>query len=71
MPLIHTVPLLLGALAGLLLSLITWGLWQVRRHATEDNSIETHDSMLLALLILAAFSFGAFMIYFLLSNANL
>jgi hypothetical protein len=71
MSLIHTIPLLLSVLAGLLLGLITWGFLRVRRHATEDNFIETRDDVLLALLILASFFLGAFLTYFLLSSTIL
>jgi hypothetical protein len=71
MSILHTVPFLLSILIGLLLSLVTWGFLQVRRHATEDDVLETRDNVLLALLILAAFSLGAFITYILLFSHSL
>jgi hypothetical protein len=67
----HVVPLLLSALVGLLVGLVTWGFLRVRRHATEDSIIETRDEVLLALLALAAFSLGAFVSYALLFSGGL
>jgi hypothetical protein len=58
--------LLLSVLIALLLGLVTWGFLRVRRHATEDDSLETRDDMLLALLVLAVFCLGAFITYILL-----
>jgi hypothetical protein len=68
---LHIIPLLLSALVGLLVGLVTWGFLRVRRHATEENLIETRDEVLLALLAVAAFSLGAFVSYVLLFSGNL
>jgi hypothetical protein len=71
MSVLHTVPFLLSVLIGLLLSLVTWGFLRVRRHATEDDSLEMRDDVLLALLVLAVFALGAFITYILLFSHSM
>jgi hypothetical protein len=71
MSLLHTVPFLLTVLIGLLLGLVTWGFLRVRRHATEDDSVEMRDDVLLALLVLAVFSLGVFVTYILLFSHSM
>ena len=71
MSVLHTVPLLLSILTGLLLGLVTWGFLRVQRHATEEDSLETRDEVLLALLVLAVFSVGAFITYILLFSHSI
>jgi hypothetical protein len=71
MSILHTVPLLLSILVGLLLGLVTWGFLRVRRHATEDDFVETRDDVMLALLVLAAFSLGAFITYIVVFSGSL
>jgi hypothetical protein len=66
MTLMHTVPLLLSILVGLLLGLVTWGFFRIRRHITDGDQVETRDDILLGLLAFAVFSVGAFITYILL-----
>ncbi len=68
MSLMHTVPLLLSILVGLLLGLVTWGFLRIHRQAADDSIVETRDDILFGLLALAAFSLGAFITYVLLLN---
>jgi hypothetical protein len=60
------IPLLLSALVGVLLGLVSWGVLQLHRR-TYDAQLASHDGALLALLALAAFALGAFVTYALLS----
>jgi hypothetical protein len=66
MSLMHTVPLLLSVLVGLLLGLVTWGFLRIRGHPAGDDLGETRDEVLFGLLAFAVFSLGAFVTYLLL-----
>jgi hypothetical protein len=65
---------LFSILAGLLLGLTAWGLLQVRWRNGRNNSVEPGDetssssdeTLLLGLLVVAAFALGAFITYALL-----
>ena len=59
------IPLLLSALVGLVLALVTWGFLRLRRHLDEAQAASP-DGALLVLLALAAFALGAFLTYALL-----
>lgn len=67
MSFVSAAPVLLSLLVGLLLGLVVWELFRVRRHGFADALMEAHDEFLLGLLVLAAFALGAFLAYLLLS----
>jgi hypothetical protein len=60
---VQVVPLLLGVLVGLLLSLVAWGFFRSRRHRVGDALMEGRGDVLVGFLILAAFALGVFLIY--------
>ncbi len=66
-------PFFLGIAIGIFVSLcagILWGVWRVRysQHArSNDSTMDMHDDVLIGLLVLAAFAFGAFLTYILLN----
>ena len=60
------VPLLLGLLIGLLLSLVVGSWWSTRRHPHYLSWLTTHDWVMCVLLILAAFTGGVFIAFVLL-----
>jgi hypothetical protein len=64
---VHTVPLLLSLLVGLVLGLLAWGLVRGRGHAGSDAQMPAPDGMLLGLLALAAFAMGVFLTYLVLT----
>jgi hypothetical protein len=66
---VHKIPLLLGAMAGLLLGLIAWGFWRARSDEVGSALMSTHDTLLLGLLLLAFFGLGAFLVYILLGTS--
>ena len=66
---LHATPLLLSLIVGLLLGLLGWGALRAGRARHDARLIETHDDLLLGLIVLAAFAFGAFLTYILLSLA--
>lgn len=65
---VHKIPLLLSALAGLLLGLIVWGFLRARSNEVGSALMRTHDDLLLGLLLLAFFALGAFLTYILLGT---
>lgn len=68
MPSVHAIPILIGLLVGLLLGLVAWGLLQVLVSKASDGIPgSAGGGLVVALLALAAFSFGAFLTYLLLS----
>jgi hypothetical protein len=71
MPLMQSVPLILSVLVGLLLGLVTWGFFRIRRQESEGSPLEPRDDVLLGLLALAAFSLGSFVTYIVLLSCNL
>jgi hypothetical protein len=69
MPPVHKIPLLLGALGGLLLSLIAWGFWRARSDEVGSDPMRTHNTLLLGLLVLAFFGLGVFLVYILMGTS--
>ena len=67
MPSAYAIPLLLSILVGLALGLVAWGFLRARVHRFESALMGAQDDVLLGLLVLAAFSLGAFLTYALLS----
>ena len=65
MQFMSAIPLMISGLTGLLLGLVAWGSLRLRR-PRKDAPMETDDDVLLGLLVLAAFSLGAFLTYLLL-----
>jgi hypothetical protein len=63
--LVNAIPLLLSALIGFLLGLVTWGALRMSRK-TDDVQPASGDDVLLGLAALAAFALGAFLTYALL-----
>ena len=59
----HPIAVLLVVLVGLVFGLLTWGLLRIRSYDAGDVSIEVRDSVLVGLLIVAAFALGAFISY--------
>jgi uncharacterized membrane protein len=66
---LHATPVLLSLLVGLLLGLVGWDIVRTRRPRNEVRFAETTDDLMLGLLVLAAFTLGAFLTYVLLSVA--
>ncbi len=64
---VHAAPVLLSLLVGLALGLVVWGGWRARRHATGGGWTGMHDDVLLGMVALAAFAFGVFITYLILS----
>ncbi len=65
----HATPLLLSVLVGLLLGLVGWDVARGRLSREEAGTMDTRDGLLLGLLVLAAFTLGAFLTYLLLTFA--
>ncbi len=57
----HAIPVLLGLVVLLLISVVVWGLSRDRQG--DIWLMKTHDDLLLGLLVLAAFISGAFLTY--------
>jgi hypothetical protein len=66
MSMVQVGPGLLGALVGVLLSVIAWNIWKTRDQAISSTLFDVQGNLLLWLLILAAFALGAFVTYLLL-----
>lgn len=60
---VHMIQFLLGILVGLVLGLTVPGLWHSHRWVAGEHLPGTRDSVLLALLVLAAFALGVFITY--------
>lgn len=65
---VHRAPLLLSVLIGLLLGLTAWGFVHARNQKAGNALMDTHDKLLLGLLLLACFALGAFLSYILFST---
>jgi hypothetical protein len=65
MLLMHSTPLLLSILVGLLIGLIAWGFW--RTHQQDVNGALTGglDDLLVGFLVLAGFASGVLLTYLL------
>ncbi len=60
MPDLEALPLLLGVLLGLLIALMGWGWFRLRRPIAGNAAAGARDDILLGLLVLAAFASGMF-----------
>lgn len=56
------IPVMLGLLVGLLVAVIGWEYWLARRPWAQGLSPQWLDSVLLALVLLAAIALGALVI---------
>lgn len=63
---LHMVPVLVGTLVVLVISLVTWSFIQGYRRETGAAMLGANDVLLLGLLFLAAFTMGVFVTYALL-----
>jgi hypothetical protein len=59
----NAMPLLLSAMVGYLLGLVTWGVVQRWQHSDRVSHGRSYDEILLILLALATFALGAFVTY--------
>jgi hypothetical protein len=67
----HITPIILiSILIGLLFGLLVWGFWRARHRDLDHMLLESHDDLLLGLLVLGAFAMGVFLTYALV-NFNL
>ncbi len=64
----HLAPVLVSLMVGLLLGMVTWSQVRSRRHNAASAGAQTHDDLLVAFLVLAAFGLGAFVTYVLLDT---
>lgn len=62
----QAIPLLIGIVVGLLLSVIAWNVIRARRQTTGDTTVDLQAQLLLGLLLVAVFSAGVFITYLLL-----
>ncbi len=65
----HAIPVLLAIVVGLALGLVFWGFLRTRSHETAIIASGSYDALLLGMLVLAAFSLGAFVAFVMLSSA--
>ncbi len=68
MALSHGMSVLLSVLLGPLLGALAWGYWRSRRDGAANGLLNGRDDLLLAFLLLAAASFGAFLVFLLLTE---
>ena len=61
----EAVPLLVGIVVGLLLSVIAWSAIKARRQTTSDAIVDLQQQMLLGFLLVATFGAGIFITYLL------
>ena len=59
----QTIPVLIGIVAGLLLSVITWSVMKARRPTLDGSTTDLQAQMLLWLLLIAVFGAGVFVTY--------
>ena len=59
----HVIPILLGFLVSLLISLVVVGLMRSQSQPADDSPTRARDDLLLQLLVLAAFISGVFLTY--------
>ena len=62
---VYMIPIVLGVLIGLLVALLTWGLWHSQNQRTGSLIVGARGDVLMGLLILAAFTLGIFVAYLL------
>lgn len=66
MSIVQIVPGLMGALIGVLFSVLVWSIWKMRGRSSSRAALDAQTNLLLWLLVLAAFALGAFVTYVLL-----
>ncbi len=71
MPSIQGVPLLLGILIGLVLSLVVCMFWRTRKAVSDAEMTAIRDDILIGLFALACFALGVFLTYALLMGVRL
>jgi hypothetical protein len=62
----EAIPLLMGIVVGLLLSVVVWSAVKARRQTTSDVIVDFQQQVLLGLLLVAVFAAGVFLTYLLL-----
>ena len=60
---VHAIPVLLGLVVLLLISLVVWALVRSQNRQADNWPMRTRDDLLLGMLVLAAFISGAFLTY--------
>jgi len=55
------MPLLIGVTGMALVGLVCWGFWKYQRGSGDEILMDTHDKLLLGLLLLSAFALGVFL----------
>ena len=60
---VYVIPILLVVLIGLVLALVTWGLWRSQNQRAGNLLMGARGDVLVWLLILAAFTLGIFITY--------
>ncbi len=65
---VRAAPVLLSLMVGLSLVVVVWGVWQERRRAAGGAWAGAHDDVLLGMVALAAFAFGVFITYLIVSS---
>ncbi len=61
----QAIPLLVGVLVGILLSVIVWSVVKARRHPPNETPLDFQAQVLLWLLLIAVFSTGVLVTYLL------
>ncbi len=64
------ISVLLAILLGPLLGTLAWGFWRTRHEEAAKGVLSGRDDLLLAFLLLAAVSFGAFLVFLLLTTGG-
>jgi tetrahydromethanopterin S-methyltransferase subunit C len=59
----QVIPLLIGVVAGLLLSVVAWRVTRARRPTLDGSTTDLQAQVLLWLLLIAVFSAGVFVTY--------
>ena len=59
----EAIPLLVGIVVGMLLSVIAWSVLKARRQTTSDTIVDLQQQVLLGLLFVAVFGAGIFITY--------
>jgi uncharacterized protein YacL len=62
----EAIPLLVGIVVGLLLSVIAWSVVKTRREPASETTVDVQQQVLLGLLLVAVFGAGIFVTYLLL-----
>jgi hypothetical protein len=62
----QAIPLLVGILVGVLLSVVAWSVMKTRQQTTGDKTVDLQERVLFWLLLVAVFGAGVFITYLLL-----